>query len=205
MSLNIRRFFSISILVLFTLMLSAQRFVNVPLDGAQTVCAIVQDEQGMMWIGTDNGLFSYDGYHGYRHYHDHAFNNTRVNALAIEKNLLFMATGNGVLQFDMRANSYVQNKAVETYQDVNQRKNIKEQRVLDMKGKKASLGSEVYALLNTPKGMLVGSINGLYLGKRLIPLTAGTQPLVNALAYDAKRRCYWIGTEGALYLSLIHI
>lgn len=201
MSLNIRRFFSISILVLFTLMLSAQRFVNVSLDGAQTVCAIVQDEQGMMWIGTDNGLFSYDGYHGYRHYHDHAFNNTRVNALAIEKNLLFMATGNGVLQFDMRANSYVQNKAVETYQDVNQRKNIKEQRVLDMKGKKASLGSEVYALLNTPKGMLVGSINGLYLGKRLIPLTAGTQPLVNALAYDAKRRCYWIGTEGALYCA----
>ncbi|EKC49861.1 hypothetical protein OBE_14422, partial [human gut metagenome] len=47
--------------------------------------------------------------------------------------------------------------------------------------------------------MLVGSLAGLRLGSRLIPLRAGEQPLVNALAYDAKRRCYWIGTEGALY------
>ena len=201
MLLNIRRFYSLSVLMLVSLIVSAQRFMNVSLDGAQTICSITQDEQGMMWIGTDNGLFSYDGYHGYRHYVDHAFNNTRVNALAVEKNILYLATVNGVLQFDMHADGYVKNAAVNAYQDETKRKIIKEQRVLNMKDKHAAYGSDVYALLNTPKGTLVGTLSGLYLNKRLIPLTAGAQPLVNALAYDAKRHCYWIGTEGALYCA----
>ena len=38
----------------------------------------------ILWLGTDNGLYSYDGYHGYRHFQEHAFSNTRVNALGFE-------------------------------------------------------------------------------------------------------------------------
>jgi TonB-dependent SusC/RagA subfamily outer membrane receptor len=56
-------------------------------------------------------------------------------------------------------------------------------------------------VITSKRGLLVGSLAGLHLGSRLIPLRAGEQPLVNALAYDAKRRCYWIGTEGALYCA----
>ena len=201
MSISIHRLYGLWVMLLVSLVASAQRFVNVALEGGQTICSITQDEQGLMWIGTDNGLFSYDGYHGYRHYVDHAFSNTRVNALAVEKNILYMATANGVLQFDMHADVYVKNTVVESYQDETKRKTIKELRVLDMKNKKASYGSEVYALLHTPKGTLVGSLSGLYLGKRLVPLRAGAQPLVNALYYDQQRQCYWIGTEGALYCA----
>lgn len=201
MIIDIRRFWVLWSLMLVSLVASAQRFVNVELDGGQTICSIAQDEQGMMWIGTDNGLFSYDGYHGYRHYVDHAFSNTRVNALAVEKNVLYMATVNGVLQFDMHADDYVKNAAVNAYQDETKRKTIKELRVLDMKNKKMTYGSDVYALLHTSKGTLVGTLSGLYLNKRLLPLRAGAQPLVNALYFDPKRRCYWIGTEGALYCA----
>ena len=76
--------------------LHAQRFTNITLDGAQTVYAIMQDSQGLMWIGTDAGLFSYDGYHGYRHFGDCTVTNTRVNALAQQSNMLYLATGNGL-------------------------------------------------------------------------------------------------------------
>ena len=95
----IHRIYVVCLLAMLFIQVAAQRFVNVSFEGAQTVCAITQDAQGMMWVGTDNGLYSYDGYHGYLHYQDHAYSNTRVNALAFDNNLLYLATGNGVLKF----------------------------------------------------------------------------------------------------------
>lgn len=55
-------------MLFISLAIHAQRFVNTSLEGAQSVCAITQDSDGMIWLGTDNGLYSYDGYHGYRHF-----------------------------------------------------------------------------------------------------------------------------------------
>ena len=185
--------------------LYAQRYVNTSLDGAQTVCAIAQDAQGMMWLGTDNGLYSYDGYHSYRHYESHAFSNTRVNALAFDGQMLYLATGNGVLKFNAKSYRYEPTPAMENFQNAEKHKVVKELRVLDMQGKRMSFGSDVYALLQTPKGLLVGSLSGLHLNKRLLPLKEGEQPLVNALAYDGKRHCYWIGTEGALYCADLNL
>ena len=71
-----------------TLALHAQRFVNTTLDGAQTVSAITQDANGIIWLGTDNGLYSYDGYHDYRHFAPHTFNHVRINALGFEGSML---------------------------------------------------------------------------------------------------------------------
>ena len=80
---------SMAIAMLFiSLAIYAQRFVNTSLEGAQSVCAITQDSDGMIWLGTDNGLYSYDGYHGYRHFQEHTFSNTRVNALGFEGRML---------------------------------------------------------------------------------------------------------------------
>lgn len=188
-------------MLLFSYAVQAQRFVNTSLDGAQTVCAITQDANGLIWLGTDNGLYSYDGYHDYRHYTDHTFSNTRVNALGFEGKMLYLATGNGILKFDTQSYTYADTPAKLDFANEAKRKALKELRVLDLKQKNLRLGGDVYALLSTPQGQLVGSLSGLYLGKRLIPLKEGEQPLVNALAYDAKRRCYWIGTEGALYCA----
>ena len=197
----IHRVYVVCLLALLVLPVAAQRFINVSLEGAQTVCSIIQDAQGMMWVGTDNGLYSYDGYHGYRHYQDHSYSNTRVNALAFDNNLLYLATGNGILKFDTHANAYLQTPAVADFQNEVKRKAMKELRVLDLQTRNANYGDDVYALLHTSKGLLQGKINGLYLNNRLLPLSAGAQPLVNALAYDAKRHCYWIGSEGALYCA----
>ena len=184
-----------------TLALHAQRFVNTTLDGAQTVSAITQDANGIIWLGTDNGLYSYDGYHDYRHFAPHTFNHVRINALGFEGSMLYMATGNGILQFDAKKETYVSTPDAEAYGDESKKKALKELRVIDMKDRKKAFAPDVYAILHTQKGLLVGSLSGLRLNNRPILLTPGAQPLVNALAYDAIRHCYWIGTEGALYCA----
>ena len=212
------------IVLLFCCAVQAQRFVSTSLEGAQTVCAITQDKQGMLWIGTDNGLYSYDGYHSYRHYIDQSPTNTRVNALGWEGNTLYLATGNGMLTFDIDTYSYSSTSLSSSHT----KKGNSELRVIDLEGVKNQgkdrYGSDVYALLHTPKGQLMGTISGLFLVKseerrvknssavgkgsslaefsaKQIALPVLKQPLVNALAYDAKRHCYWIGTEGALYCA----
>ncbi len=197
-------------LLLSCCVLHAQRFVNTSLDGAQTVCAILQDEQGMMWLGTENGLYSYDGYHSHRHYADRTASNSRVNALGLKGHTLYMATGNGLLAFDLNTYSYqpVPSRRDAAGQSV---RSATEQRVVDTQQAHSNYGSEVYALLHTPEGLLMGTISGLFRltnqgrDKTPILLREGAQPLVNALAYDAVRRCYWIGTEGALYRADVHL
>lgn len=119
-----------------TLALHAQRFVNTTLDGAQTVSAITQDANGIIWLGTDNGLYSYDGYHDYRHFAPHTFNHVRINALGFEGCMLYMATGNGILQFDAKKETYVSTPDAEAYGDESKKKALKELRVIDIKDKK---------------------------------------------------------------------
>ena len=113
-------------MLIVTIALHAQRFVNTTLSGAQTVSAITQDANGMIWLGTDNGLYSYDGYHDYCHFAPHTFNHVRVNALGFEGSMLYMATANGMLQFDAKEETYVSTPAVEAYGDESRKKMQKE-------------------------------------------------------------------------------
>lgn len=188
-------------MLFISIALHAQRFVNTTLDGAQAVYAITQDTSGVVWLGTDNGLYSYDGYHDYRHFAPHSFSHIRINALGFEGSMLYLAAGSGMLKFDTQQGIYASAPAMESDGDKGRKKAVRELRVLDMKGRKDAFGNDVYAILHTQKGLLVGSLSGLRLNQRQILLTPGAQPLVNALAYDDKRHCYWIGTEGALYCA----
>ena len=188
-------------MLFISIALHAQRFVNTTLDGAQAVYAITQDTSGVVWLGTDNGLYSYDGYHDYRHFASHTFSHISINALGFEGSMLYLATGSGMLKFDTQKEIYASAPAMELDGGKGSKKVARELRVLDMKGRKDAFGNDVYAILHTQKGLLVGSLSGLRLNQRQILLTPGAQPLVNALAYDAKRHCYWIGTEGALYCA----
>lgn len=200
---------AVKALLMFVLMwtvlsASAQRFVNVSLNGSQTVFCITQDKMGLMWLGTENGLYCYDGYHDYPLSLQHTPSQSRVNALAFKDEQLFLATGNGLQAYDVKSNCYFAHS-----QDLGQRRLLHEQRVVNIQNPHAKYDNDVYALLQTSRGLLVGTISGLYWEsvsaqkktprRKLIPIVAGKQPLVNALAYDAKRKCYWLGTEGALY------
>ncbi len=50
--------------------------------------------------------------------------------------------------------------------DEGKKKAVRELRVLDMKGRKDAFGNDVYAILHTQKGLLVGSLSGLRLNQR---------------------------------------
>jgi ligand-binding sensor domain-containing protein len=67
--------------LILSLLMTGPRFVNYSAaDGmpSNTVYAIAQDSGGTLWIGTRNGLASYDGT-GFRSWKDYG----RVNALTV--------------------------------------------------------------------------------------------------------------------------
>lgn len=177
---------------------AAQRFANVFLNGAQMVCSIAQDSTGMMWIGTESGLYSYDGYHHFPHYRRHHVSNTHVYALQIKGGIIYMATGNGLLRYDIHNNAYLPDDTGE--------KKVRDMRALNPASPTTACSADVYSLLPVRQGLLLGTTHGLYLqtgkGRERLTLREGEQPLVNALTEDkdGKRlRGYWVGTEGALY------
>ena len=207
------------LLVLLTLLspslAAAQTFDNVNIAEASSVCSIAQDEQGMLWFGTENGLYSYDGYRTIPHNTnaDKAAVNTRVHSILMRHNILYMATERGLLVYDIRKGCYNQLpktvggdiRAVAIYADRlwfggAQGLFSRNLQSGETRTESSSLHN-IYSLLATKHGLLVGTISGLTLfnnGKlKPIRIGEGRQPLVNALLSDGNN--VWIGTEGALY------
>lgn len=206
------------IFALLSAFTSAQTFSNIAIAEASTVCSIAQDEQGMVWLGTENGLYSYDGYRTIQHNTaaDGTPMATRIHSMLVSHNIIYMGTERGLLVYDIRSGRYGQ-PAEHSPKDI---------RAVAMHQGRLWMGSatglyscdlaandirlenrqlqNVYSLLSTPRGLLVGTIDGLALRSpggsiHRIPIGNGSQPLVNALAPDRGTHAVWIGTEGALY------
>jgi len=84
------------------------------LDGLShnTVTALLQDQQGFLWIGTSDGLNRYDGYEFvvYRHDpHDSTSlsNDDVVSLLEDQSGDLWISTANGLSRFDRRAGRFI--------------------------------------------------------------------------------------------------
>ena len=201
--------------LLSTSLATAQTFDNVNIAEASSVCSIAQDEQGMLWFGTENGLYSYDGYRTIPHNTnaDKAAVNTRVHSILMRHNILYMATERGLLVYDIRKGCYNQLpktvggdiRAVAIYADrlwFGGAKGLFSHNMQtgETRSESSSLHN-IYSLLATKHGLLVGTISGLTLfnnGKsHPIRIGEGQQPLVNAMLSDGN--AVWIGTEGALY------
>ncbi len=206
------------ILALLSALTSAQTFSNIAIAEASTVCSIAQDEQGMVWLGTEGGLYSYDGYRTIQHNTaaDGTVVATRIHSMLVSHNIIYMGTERGLLVYDIRSGRY-EHPLGHSPKDI---------RAVTMHQGRLWMGSatglyscslaandirlenrqlqNVYSLLSTPRGLLVGTIDGLALRSpggsiRRIPIGNGPQPLVNALAPDRGTHAVWIGTEGALY------
>ncbi len=206
------------ILALLSGLTSAQTFSNIAIAEASTVCSIAQDEQGMVWLGTENGLYSYDGYRTIQHNTsaDGTPMATRIHSMLVSHNIIYMGTERGLLVYDIRSGRYEQPQG----------QSPKDIRAVTLHQGRLWMGSatglyscslktnnvllenrqlqNVYSLLSTPRGLLVGTIDGLALRSpggsiHRIPIGNGPQPLVNALALDRGTQAVWIGTEGALY------
>ena len=206
------------ILALLSALTSAQTFSNIAIAEASTVCSIAQDEQGMVWLGTEGGLYSYDGYRTIQHNTsaDGTPMATRIHSMLVSHNIIYMGTERGLLVYDIRSGRYGQPqgqspkdiRAVTLHQGRLWMGSATGLYSCDLKTNNVLLENRqlqnVYSLLSTPRGLLVGTLGGLALRSsggsiRRIPIGNGPQPLVNALAPDRGTHAVWIGTEGALY------
>ncbi len=192
------------------------RFLNVGIDDASTVCGMAQDKYGMMWLGTDCGLYSYDGYRTVARYRQGTTQNVRIYSLCIDGDKIYLGTDNGVLIYDIRKGCYT---------DGPQRK-LSEVRAMTMWHGDLWLGAaeglfrmktnsldmqpvgkglhNVYSLLSRKRQLLVGTIGGLGVmgngGKmHSVSMPGNRKILVNALCDDAANGCIWVGTEGAMF------
>src|SRR5690606_40739232 len=78
--------------------------------GATTVSAFAQDSLGMVWLGTNMGLVSYDGYVTQAHHRHNDSTNTYVYTIAVlNSRVMCLGTDNGVLFYDYQNDTYLTN------------------------------------------------------------------------------------------------
>lgn len=75
---------------------------------ANSIRMFLQDEQYLIWIGTNKGLFSYDGYEFLPHYAIGSGENTLINCgLFFDEDYLLLGTEKGVLMYNYKYDKYV--------------------------------------------------------------------------------------------------
>lgn len=75
---------------------------------AHSVRCFLQDEQGFMWIGTNKGLFSYDGSRSFSHFAPGSSENCMIHCGLFYKNdFLLLGTERGILKYHIKFDRYV--------------------------------------------------------------------------------------------------
>lgn len=86
-----------------------QQFENIRLSReASVTTSFSQDSAGLLWVGTNKGLYSYDGYNAYSHFNYGDASNSRIYCQEIvSERYLFLGTDNGLLCYDFRTLRYL--------------------------------------------------------------------------------------------------
>lgn len=209
--------------------LNYQFFDNISLGVEASVAScFVQDSQGMIWIGTDKGLFSYDGYTSQPHFVHGERNDSRIYCgVTVGDMYLYLGSDNGLLIYNYRTDNYeepdvafptdirtmiIRNNVLwmgtlnglYTY-------NLKsgELKRISREAHKGLTHETIYSLILTADDHIyIGTYNGLcqYLPQQdtfetiqLPGITSKANLFVNSLLEDTCRNCIWIGTEGNLF------
>ncbi|MGN1246022.1 MAG: ATP-binding protein [Muribaculaceae bacterium] len=201
----------------------ARTFASIGFDGeARVVNCFAQDAEGMMWIGTNSGLCSFDGYNTYSRSTSDVNTRSQVNSITIVGDTIYIGADCGLLTYDMARDCYCGSATAPT--DI---------RALAVNGDKLLVGSlkgfyeydlkshevtecskglsnrTIYSILRIEgEGIYVGTYNGLNKyqpqSKEFRQIEMPTpnvkkNTFVNSMLYDERRGCVWIGTEGSLY------
>jgi len=205
-----------------------QTFENINLGtGASVIGCFIQDSQGLIWIGSNKGLYSYDGYSVQSHFIVDERSNTQIYCgVIVDKTLLYLGTDNGILIYNLQTDRYEQTPA-EFPTDVRtlslQGDNLwmgtlnglysvtlsnKKLKYFDRKEYRKLPHQTIYSIIRTHDNQIyIGTYNGLcrYLPgnddfiKIALPLNPHkNNQFINYLLEDTVRHCIWIGTEGNL-------
>ena len=191
---------------------------------ASVISCFLQDTQGLIWIGSNKGLFSYDGYSSQPHFTFGERSNTRIYCgTVVDSTYLYMGADNGLLIYNYRTDTYQEPEA-DFPTDI---------RTLALRDGVLWLGTlnglytyspETRQLSAITEGLphqtiysiIRASDDNLYIGTyngccRYIPATGRFETIdlpvtrgrsnqfVNSLLEDTARGCIWIGTEGCLF------
>ena len=70
---------------------------------ASVISCFLQDTQGLIWIGSNKGLFSYDGYSSQPHFTFGERSNTRIYCgTVVDSTYLYIGADNGLLIYNYR-------------------------------------------------------------------------------------------------------
>ncbi len=198
------------------------RHVELP-SYANIVNTLIQDDQGMMWIGTKRGLFSYNGYNVNYHMCEGDLLESPIQAITqVSSRYLCIGRDGGLRWFDLEAEDYCElcpelpNMAIRSLEMFDGKLWIgtrdegvftldlesKELLKIPHEGKEESL---VFDLEIAGDKLFIGSYECLsYYDVRSkerhhISFGQDRRVTVSTLLYDERYDCIWIGTEGQLY------
>ena len=192
-------------------------------EGTVVTC-LVQDTEGVLWAGTDRGLYSYDGYASQPCFEYGTRHNTRIYCGAVaDSTYLYLGADNGLLVYDYRKDEYVDTgtdfpkdiRALARYDGRWWLGTLNGLYAYDPVSRQLSDVSDglphraVYALLAASDGSLyIGTYDGCCrlsadTDKAYVPISlplrkGKSNRFVNALLEDRERDCLWIGMEGDL-------
>ncbi len=199
-----------------------QSFGHIRLESdADIVSCVVQDEGGMIWFGTNKGLYSYDG-HSYRpHFRPLSYHQTHIHCGVADGHLLYLGSDKGLLVYDMVTEQYLPGNPAAG-------NSVRSLLARDGKLWLGTLGGlyiydpadgtladrsgdlshrTVYALAQDPDGnVFIGTYDGLNFYDAATGVTApyrfesghSRNLFVNCLLVDRARGCVWAGLEGGL-------
>lgn len=197
---------------------------NIPIGNMpMAVHAITRAENGLIWLGTDYGLFGYDGYKIYGYGTDNGFPGCQIYGVISRKGVLYLGTNNGLQILETQSGAV--RHPVTAHNPSEIRTMISEEDKLwigALSGlyeydfqtdelRKCDLDlphDAVYALLYDRGSLYVGTYRGLcrydLSDNRIEPIrleyqkTDKSSIFVNALALDPGNRILYVGTEGSL-------
>ena len=220
------------ILISFCQIFEYQNFKNVSFAADNAVVySFVQDRQGLIWLGTDKGLYSYDGYF----FQYHPYESSRqvpvfTSGVIYRNKYLYLGSFGGVFVYNIEKDHFEKNLAgmptdvrslslqgdnlwVGSLTGLYQY-NLSNGKIINYSSLK-NTGITHHTIYNLMKSasddLYVGTYNGLCVKynrknnfqKIDLPVTTTKKSLlVNSLCEDAARRCVWVGTEG--YLCCYH-
>ena len=203
-------------------------FENIDLGAeASVINCFLQDDQGIIWIGSDKGLFSYDGYSARPHFRQENPENVRIYCgVIVRDSFLYLGADNGIHIYNYYTDRY-EKKTIEFPSDVramlvcdnmlwigslnglySYNIDTRKLNAFSRKEHPELTHETIYSLIrSTDDKLYIGTYNGLckYDPKKdlfekihIPPNIYKNNQFINSLLEDTVRNCIWIGTEGDL-------
>ena len=187
-------------------------------DAFQARC-FVQDGDGFIWIGTNKGLCSYDGYNVRQHYRNGAPDNVQIHSLVFcGDSRLYLGTETGLMIYDIRTGKYVVPES--SVRDIvrallpdgdrlwmGTTEGIYVYDVRSGVSRRLVSGVDVYSIVRLRDRIFAGARGGLYCleagAEQFYEVGTGRpRPMINALYVDESSNSLWFGSSGLYRLHI---